>query len=158
MVSPGAEAELVAAFERGPRRLARAVSGLPRALLGRRPAPQAWSVQEVLAHLADNAVVAAWRMRLVLAQDDPPLTPYDQDAWAWPYQHASAQESLATLRLLRRTAAGLLRRAPASAWQKAGFHPEQGRRTLRDLVQGQIDHLDEHVGQIAEIKRKIRSP
>ena len=49
----------------------------------RRPeAPGKWSLCQVLRHLADSEIVWGWRIRLVLAQDRPPLTGYDQDAWA----------------------------------------------------------------------------
>lgn len=147
---------LIDAFEKGPRRLARAISSLPSALMSKRPTPDEWSVREVLAHLADNAIVAAWRIRLVLAQDNPTLQPYDGDAWAWPYRHLLPRESLATLRLLRRTTGDLLRRAPPGAWERVGQHPELGPRTLRQLVEGQLNHLDEHIAQIVDIKRRLR--
>lgn len=149
-------APLLDAFERAPRRLARAVSSLPGALLVKRPSPNEWSAQEVLAHLADNALVAAWRIRLALAQDNITLIPYNQDAWAWPYRHILAKDSLATFRLLQRTTAGLLRRAPAGAWDRAAIHPEQGPRTVRQLVEGQLSHLEQHLAQLADIKRRLR--
>ena len=148
---------MVAAFEKGPRRVSRAVAGVQIALIVKRPSPGQWSVQEVLAHLADNAIVAAWRIRLVLAQDNPALTPYDEKAWAWPYRGIQPKDSLATLRLLRRTTADILRRIPAEAWQRTTYHPERGAITLQDLVAAQVNHIDEHLRQIAETKRHIHA-
>jgi hypothetical protein len=49
----------------------------------RRPeAPGEWSVAEVLQHLADSDLITGYRIRLMLAQDNPPIPGYDQDAWA----------------------------------------------------------------------------
>ncbi len=45
-------------------------------------APGKWSVIEVLQHLADSDLVFAFRLRMILTEDKPPLQAYDQDAWA----------------------------------------------------------------------------
>src|SRR5438132_11299444 len=54
------------------RKLERIIKGLPTAKLRKRPAPDKWSVNEILAHLADTAVVVGFRMRRLL---DAPRTP-----------------------------------------------------------------------------------
>jgi hypothetical protein len=65
-----------------PKALNRAVAGLTAAALRTVEAPGKWSIAHVLRHLADSEVVWGWRMRLILAQDRPPITGYDQDLWA----------------------------------------------------------------------------
>ena len=154
--SPTAE-ELTAVFEKGADDIAQAASGLASRLMTQRPDPDQWAAREVLAHLADNAIVAAWRIRLVLAQEGPVLASYDQDAWAWPYRDSSPDDSLATLRLLRSTTAALLRRLPPEGWHRTGDHEERGAVTLRDLVLAQVSHVEEHLAQIKEIIRKLES-
>src|SRR5690242_5723873 len=57
-------------------------SGVPDDVLNRRPEPDEWSVFEVLGHIWDAEVALSWRARLVLAQDRPTLTGYDQVSWA----------------------------------------------------------------------------
>ncbi len=47
-----------------PARLERAVRGLSKAQLTRRPRPKKWSIQEILAHLADTEMVYGWRLRM----------------------------------------------------------------------------------------------
>ena len=57
----------------------------------RRPRrPGKWSVAMVLRHLADTDVVWGWRMRLILAQDRPVITGFDQDLWADRLDYANA--------------------------------------------------------------------
>ena len=53
--------------------LNRIVESTPRHVLARPEAPGKWSMGEVLAHLADSDLVWGWRLRLILAQDRPPL-------------------------------------------------------------------------------------
>ena len=62
-----------------PTALERAVAGLSLDQMRRPERPGKWSIAAVLQHLADADVVWAWRMRLILAQDRPPITGYDQD-------------------------------------------------------------------------------
>jgi hypothetical protein len=49
-----------------------------------RPRSQASILQilQILQHLGDSEVVSGWRIRLILAEDRPQLTGYDQDLWA----------------------------------------------------------------------------
>lgn len=62
-----------------------------------------WSVAQVLRHLADTDIVWGWRMRLILAQDRPAITGFDQDLWAerLDYANADPNESLETFAVLR---------------------------------------------------------
>src|SRR5215207_5335293 len=51
------------------------------ALLRVRPEPGEWSVVELVAHLADSELISSARARWVLAEDEPDIVAYDQDAW-----------------------------------------------------------------------------
>ena len=69
--------------------------------------------RQVLRHLADTDVVWGWRMRLILAQDRPAITGFDQDLWAdrLDYANADPNESLETFAVLRRDNLRLIERA-----------------------------------------------
>src|SRR5688572_873228 len=82
--------EPLAVLRDTPAEAARAIEGLSPAQLRQPEAPGKWSIAAVLQHLADSDVVWAWRMRLILAQDRPPLTGYDQDLWAERLRYADA--------------------------------------------------------------------
>ncbi len=83
-----------------PAALGRAIDGVPAAKLKQREMAGKWSIGQVLQHLADSEVVWAWRMRLILAQDRPTITGYDQDQWAdnLHYDEAEPAESSENLR------------------------------------------------------------
>src|SRR5215472_8259921 len=72
----------IAAAENSPREIAAAVSGLSPAVLRYKPAPDKWSILEILSHLADVEIVYGYRLRQMLADEKPVIAPMDQDAWA----------------------------------------------------------------------------
>ena len=57
-------------------------SGLSEKVLRFKPAPDKWSILEILAHLVDIETLYAYRMRQILADRDPAIAPIDQDDWA----------------------------------------------------------------------------
>src|SRR5450755_194440 len=62
-------------------RLSRLIEGVSSAKLRERPAPEKWSVAEILAHFADVEIVIAWRMRSILGDPGTAVQAYDQNAW-----------------------------------------------------------------------------
>src|SRR5688572_20752965 len=68
-------------------RLRQLIAGFDESTLARKPAPQRWSVREILAHLADCEVVMGWRLRSVLATNGVTLQPFDQDRWAAVFKY-----------------------------------------------------------------------
>ena len=48
----------------------------------RRPAPEKWSIAEIVAHLADAELAMGWRLRNMLANPGVALTWWDQAVWA----------------------------------------------------------------------------
>src|SRR5438067_8096406 len=62
------------------KKLERIIKGLPTAKLRKRPAPDKWSVSEILAHLADTELVDAARTRLILHAPATRVGAVDQDS------------------------------------------------------------------------------
>jgi hypothetical protein len=58
------------------------VADVDEARLRRRPAPGEWAIIEVVGHLADTEERALGRVRRMLADQDPQLEPFDQEALA----------------------------------------------------------------------------
>src|SRR5271167_389437 len=63
------------------KRLIRLTKNIPLATLRTQPAPDKWSVAEILAHLADVEIVIGWRMRSILGAPGTPVQAYDQNVW-----------------------------------------------------------------------------
>ena len=113
---------------RTPDAVRHAVSGLTEQQLSQREAPGKWSIRHVVRHLADSDLVWGYRVRMILAQDRPTLTGYDQDLWAerLRYDQAPADMALEELRVLRRSNSALI--VGASPGDLAARRPSRGTR------------------------------
>jgi hypothetical protein len=140
-----------------PAAASKAIEGLSAAQLRQPEAPGKWSIAAVLQHLADSDLVWGWRMRLILAQDRPPLTGYDQDQWAdrLHYADADPHDALETLRVLRRGNLGLLARATPQDLQRVGVHAERGEESAGYLIGLYAGHDLLHLRQLDRIRRTV---
>ena len=140
-----------------PAAAARAIEGLSPAQLRKPEAPGKWSIAHVLQHLADSDLVWGWRVRLILAQDRPTLTGYDQDLWAERLHYADAdpQEALEQLRVLRRGNLGLIARATPEDLKRVGVHSERGEESVGYLCGLYAGHDLLHLRQIARIRASL---
>jgi hypothetical protein len=68
--------------EKSPKQIAAAVAGVSDRVLRYKPAPEKWCILEILGHLVDMETLYAYRMRQMLADENPVIAPIDQDAWA----------------------------------------------------------------------------
>lgn len=134
-----------------------AIDGLSAAQLGKPEGPGKWSIAQVLQHLADSDLVWGWRLRLILAQDRPTLTGYDQDRWAERLQYADAdpQEALEQLRVLRRGNLRLIARATPEDLERVGVHSERGEESVGYLCGLYAGHDLLHLRQIARIRASL---
>ena len=117
----------------------------PRALSG-----AGWTPHEVASHLADAEVVLGWRIRQVLSEDEPMLTPFDQDVWAARlfYGERELATSLATYAANRQSNLELLRMAGDTGLDRGYRHPQFGERPLRALIEHISDHDILHLRQV----------
>ena len=148
--------QLIHAYADGPRRLEGAVAGLSEEELNFKPGPEHWSILENVVHLADTDLVAATRLRYVLAQPGATLVSFDQNAWATTLQYSSqsAPDALALFRAVRGSTAELLRRAPVEAWGYAGVNTQSGLQTVEWIVEHFAEHVQGHVKTIAKRRQQ----
>jgi uncharacterized damage-inducible protein DinB len=137
--------------------LARAIATLTPEQIKTPEASGKWSIAAVLRHLADTDVVWGWRMRLILAQDRPTITGFDQDLWAERLDYASADpnESLETFAILRRDNLRLLSRATPDDLKRVGVHAERGEESAGYLVRLYAGHDLMHLAQIDRIAKAV---
>lgn len=136
-------------------RLRRAMAGVSRADLARRPAPGKWSIKEIICHLADVEVVNGWRYRMILAQPGSHLTAFDQERWASETAYCRQNPALALEAFLRRRHVVLMRATPRSTWTRFGVHEERGRISFHALVDWIAAHDLNHLAQVARLRRLL---
>lgn len=147
----------VSVLRESPEAAKRAIAGLTPVQLRTPERPGKWSIAQVLRHLADSEVVWGWRMRLILAQDRPPITGYDQDLWAEKLHYADADpaESIETFAILRRDNLRLIERATPDDLQRVGVHSERGEESAGYLMRLFAGHDLMHLAQIDRIRRAV---
>jgi DinB superfamily len=140
-----------------PSALVRAIHGLTPGQCSQPEKPGKWSIGQVLRHLADSELVWGWRLRLILAQDRPPLTGYDQDRWAerLRYAEADAGESLEMFNVLRRANLNLIEGASTADLQRVGVHVERGEESLDHHRRLYAGHDLLHLRQIERIRAAL---
>src|ERR1017187_6695160 len=94
---------LLERFRRGPEVLAAVLTGVSDIEGGFVVAPGKWRIGQIVAHAADAELVGAHPLRQVIAEDNPTLIAYDQDAWTknLDYARRRTEQSLETFRRLR---------------------------------------------------------
>ncbi|HEX3927664.1 MAG TPA: DinB family protein [Gemmatimonadales bacterium] len=138
--------------------IAERVHGLSDAAMRRPEGPGRWSLVEVLSHLADAEIAFAWRVRIILTQDRPPMLGYDQGAWLtrFDYANADSAEALHVFTSLRHWNYRIWRTTTPADLDRIGMHMERGPETadtLRKMIAG---HDLRHRRQIERLLVVVR--
>lgn len=126
---------------------------VPPAKLRKRPAPDKWSITEILAHLADAEMVGGYRMRMILATPGTPIPAFNQDVWVTSghYDKRDARKSLEQFRAIREANLALLKTLTPEQWKHHGIHAERGQETIEHIVRMFAGHDLNHTKQIERI-------
>jgi len=135
-----------------PRQIARLIRGVSKKKLAQRPASGAWSVTEILAHLADSEIVYGYRIRIILEAGSPPIQGIDQDSWARfsDYAKHDPAVSLESLRINRQRLVALLKSLSRESLNLYGMHSERGKETVLRVAEMLAGHDINHMMQIRE--------
>ena len=150
--------DLLDRFRRGPELMAAVLTGVFGEEEDYTAAPGKWSIRQIVAHVADTELVCGHRFRQVVAEDNPTLIAYDQEVWArnLDYHRRKPKQSLETFRRLRSENHELLKELPESAFERKGNHTERGPVSLRDLLQTNTEHAEQHAQQIQGVRENYK--
>lgn len=142
--------ELLERFRRGAELVAVSITGAAGQELDFIPQPGKWSIRQIVAHLADSEIVGTMRFRRVIAENEPKLEAYDQDAWTnnLDYARRKTSQALETFRRIRAENYELLKDLPTTAFDRRGIHSERGSLTLKQLLQEYSEHAESHAAQL----------
>jgi DinB superfamily len=151
-------ADLLERFRRGPELLAVVLTGVFGEEEDFIPAPGKWSIRQIIAHLADSEIVCAHRLRQIIAEDQPTLIAFDQDAWArnLDYARRKPKQSLESFRRVRGENYELLKEVPESAYTRTGNHSERGPITLLFQLELLAAHAESHARQMQTIREEYK--
>jgi hypothetical protein len=136
-----------------PQRLERLLKGVRAAKARKRPGPGKWSINEIVAHLADTEVAVGFRLRMILGEPGVPIQAFDQDEWvkALHYEKRGLRQSCAQYRTFRDANVALLKTLAPAQWKHHGLHAERGEETIEMIVRMIAGHDINHMKQIENI-------
>jgi hypothetical protein len=142
------------------KKIARLIKGVPTARLRKRPAPDKWSVAEIVAHLGDVEIAIGWRMRFILGAPGTPVEAFDQNAWviAGHYEKRDPRKSVELHRVVREANLALLKSLSPEQWKHYGHHAERGQESIEHMVRMVAGHDINHLGQIERILTPGKRP
>jgi hypothetical protein len=133
--------------------LAQAIQAFPREMWKFRPAPDQWSIHEIIVHVADSEANSYVRCRRFLAEPGSSVLGYDEMVWAHDlnYHEQSPEDALALFQCLRRSTTQLIKDLPESAWQNTVHHSENGIMSLDDWLDTYAEHIPAHIRQMQAV-------
>ncbi|UQZ82300.1 DinB superfamily protein [Paenibacillus konkukensis] len=147
----------LAAYTDTYRQLKEAIAGLSEEQLKYKPAPDKWSVTEVLSHLADHSIVFSFRVRKIISEDNAQLAAFQQDPWVSRSRanKGSASDILDAFGALLAYNKLLFQRLSAEDWARSGANFKGETVTLESSLLAFIRHVQTHLGQIERIKSAL---
>jgi hypothetical protein len=119
-----------------------------------KPAPDKWSGNEIIVHIADAEANSYVRLRRALAEPGAPVMPYDQDTWTKELNYGAqdVKMHLQLFKFLRELSYRLIKDMPEEKWQNYYSHPDYGKVGLEKWLDTYVAHVPGHIEQI---KRNI---
>jgi len=156
-LAPDARRAAIDAIAALPAALRAAVAGLDDAQLDTPYRDGGWTVRQVVHHVADSHMQAFARTRFALAQDNPPISAYDEGAWAeLPDSRTMSPEvSLVLLGALHDRWVHTLRHADEPAFARTIQHPENGVLTVDALLSMYSWHGRHHTAHVTALRDRM---
>jgi len=148
-----------------PRKLRRAVSGLPARQLALRGGSEDWTVRQYAHHLVEANLVAS---TIIVAALGKPGCRFDW-SWLYPdegwmkrmgYDAAPLEPALDLVEALCAHVAGVVRNAPGAMSRRVrlqGTAARPLRRTVRQILEEECEHARHHLRDISKVLRTARS-
>lgn len=145
--------EWIADIDRLPDRLEKAVINLSEEQLNTPYRENGWTIRQVVHHLADSHINAFIRVKLLLTEDEPHITAYDEKKWAELRDNDLPIEvSLNIIRGVHKRWVRILEFVSEDEWQKTLNHPDNGVMDLKLLTAHYAWHGNHHLAHITTLK------
>jgi hypothetical protein len=150
--------ELIEEYRRGYAMIREAIEGLTEEEIRYKPAPDKWSIHQILIHLTDAEIVSTHRQKKVLAEEEPLLISFDQNAWAnyLGYDLLDREQHLLLFQLLRNSMLPILTNLIAEQSERIGVWPDGARFIFKELLEYRVQHVRVHLAQIERVREAYR--
>lgn len=124
-----------------------------------RPFENKWTPNEIIGHLSDAEWAFGWRMRLVLGDQDPVVSAFDQDGWvsAQRLNDRDPGQLVEMLGQLRKWNVVVWKQLTPADLERVGRGSGQGAVSLGELLRTFAQHDLHHLDQIKRYLEAIRA-
>lgn len=143
--------QLIESYGQASALLTKSLPEFPKEMWLWKPAPDKWSIHEIIIHIADSEVNSYLRCRKFLAEPGGGVYAYDENKWAnhLNYHDQSTDDALALFHLLRKASFELIKNVSDETWDTATIlHSENGLMKLTDWLQIYEEHVPVHIRQM----------
>lgn len=150
--------ELLHEYAAGPQHLEQSLKGVTEEQLDHHPIAGAWSIRQVVCHLADSEIVYADRIKRVLAEENPLLFEADPNLFVPRLcgSNRTIEAELNVIKSLRSHMMPILLHLSVPDFQRTGRHSLDGPMTLETLVRRITSHIPHHIAFIRTKLEKMR--
>ncbi|KQL45766.1 hypothetical protein AN963_12000 [Brevibacillus choshinensis] len=150
--------ELIEEYGHGYTMLRQVIEGLSEEALRFKPAPDKWSIHQILIHVTDSEILSTHRLKKVLAEEEPLLISFDQNAWAnnLGYDLLDREQALLLFQMLRSSMQTILVHLTSEQSERVGVYADAGRFTFTQLLEYRVNHVRDHLAQIERVKEAYR--
>jgi hypothetical protein len=148
-------ARLVEHLEQQPAEFAAVIAAVPAEAWHHHRDVEGRTLHQMAAHVRDlEALAFLPRVRLILAEDHPTLTPYAHHDWSLAdYDPAEPMTAiLASWSQARTELVALVRPLTSDGWSRTGFHPPSGKRTVQWWAERAYAHTRDHLQALRAAK------
>ncbi len=141
-----------------PTTLVDTVLGLPSKQLLGKYRPDAWSVRQVVHHIADSHMNCLIRFKLALTEDHPTIKPYDENKWAMlaDGNNDDIEDSILIIEGVHKRLVKLIKSIKPEEWERKVHHPESNRDMSLNFLLALYSWHGKH--HLAHIENAIRKP
>ncbi len=110
----------------------------------------AWSIKQLVHHIADAVMNSYIHFKLALTEDNPSIKPYDEERWNLQADEGSqdAADSLLLLVAICGRWTRLMKSMNAEQFKRTFVHPAAGERDLAQYLAFCMWHIRHHSSQI----------
>ena len=115
-----------------------------------------WTVRQLSHHLADSSLNWYARFKMALTEDNPRITPFEQDSWS-KLVDARTMPPEVSVNLLESVHARMvtvLRSRPSADFSRTMVHPERGVISVDYTLQTLHWHARHHIAHIEALRRQ----
>lgn len=152
-MNPNERQEKIAQYGEAYNVLVEALAQFPREMWQYRPAPEDWTIHEIVIHITDSEANSYVRARRLLAEPGKAVMAYDEMLWGTMlhYHSLNPATALELFSWLRQSTYELILNLPEEKWSSTGSHPEHGDYSLETWLDIYTRHVPDHIEQMQRV-------